>query len=446
MLIMAVFRYEAVDRAGKVVRGAMNAANEQAVAQRLSTMGYALKAIVPAAAAVQPVNAAATRQTAPAAAQPGFPVSVQPVVSLNQLARFYRQLAALVKSGIPVAQALDELNNNIGNKKLRRAAAGMRDRVQQGATLSSSMAQLPRLFPVHATGVIWSGEMGGFLDTALDEVAAEIEQETKENRYASIGWFIAKVSLVFFILSLPALDMKGLLMEGLSQGAKIHNQATGIPSTDFIPSGVTPKTMLQGMAMGYWLAFKRLCIPSFIGWFVIAFAWKRLKRVPPIRRAIDGMLLIVPVWGNLHRERSRARFLKTLYRLYAAGVAPAQSWAAASMSVRNSQLAAQLRSNENDLRQQNSSLEQAFTASRVFAADDTGMVATGVKSGSVPEMLERMSSYHTDSAEGARTLGRQISLHALLLPIIIATGWLLIKVVQGYFNFVFDAPKLLGLE
>lgn len=438
---MAVFRYEAVDKTGKLVRGAMNAADEQAVAQRLAAMGYALKAIVPAAGAAATAQAANPRQ-----ASSGFPVTVQPVVPLQQLARFYRQLATLIRSGVPVAQALDELSNNIKNRKLSKAALDMRNRAQQGATLSSSMAMMPKLFPVHATGTIWSGELGGFLDKALDEVAAEIEQETKDNRYASIGWLLFKIALVFFLLLLPALDMKGLLMEGLRQGAEIHNQATGELNADLVPSGVSANSILQGMARGYWIKLTRTGLPFFIVWIVFAFIWKRLKRVAPIRRALDGAILMVPVWGNLHRERSRARFLKTLYRLYAAGIAPAQAWAAASMSVRNSQLAARLRENEHILRQQNGSLDQAFIASGVFAADDAGMVMTGIKSGAVPEMLERMSGYHLDAAEGSKTMGRQLSLHALLLPVIIATGVVAICVAKGWFDFAFEAPKLLGLE
>jgi len=439
---MAVFRYEAVDRAGKLVRGVMNAADEQAVARRLAAMGYVLKAIVP--------STAATAQTArQRQASSGFPVTVQPVVPLQKLAMFYRQIATLIRAGVPVAQALDELSNNIKNKKLSNAALEMRNRVQQGATLSSSMAMMPKLFPVHATGMIWSGELGGFLDKALDEVATEIEQEAKDNRYASIGWLLFKITLVFIFLLLPSLDIKGLLIEGFRQGTELHYKSTEITSTELtelIPAGISTSDIVKGMAKAYWIKFCRTGLPCLIAWIVFAFAWKHLKRVASVRRALDAALLMVPVWGNLHRERSRARFLNTLYRLYAAGIAPAQAWAAASMSVRNSQLAAKLRANEHILRQQDGTLDKIFIASGVFAAEDAGMVMTGIKSGAVPEMLERMSSYHLNAAETSKSLGRQVSLHALLLPIIIGTGIFTIYIVYGWFEFAFEVPKLLGLE
>lgn len=444
---MTLFRYEATDKAGKVVHGAMKAANEQAVAQRLSSIGYSLRSIVPAHGQPQP-KTAATPRTARAASSGGqFPVSVEPSVSLSALQRFYRQLATMVRSGMPVGQALDELEGATPNRKLRRACGDMKARVQAGESLSSAMAAYPHLFPVHSVGMIWGGEAGGYLDAALDEAATEIEQEAKDRRYASIGWWVARLSIANFILLIPAIDLQGLVVRGLTEAAKLAaNASQDFTNTDLIPSGLTPQQAVEGMLRGYWGAFKEVCIPIFVIWIVGAFVWKRLKRVGTIRRLLDAGLLLVPAWRKIHGERARERFLKTLFRQYQAGVAPAQAWAAASMSVRNSELARRLRGNGELMRQPGGTLQQAFVQSGVFAMDDVGMVGSGEKSGSVPETLERLAAYHGDAASSAKTIGRAVSLHALLLPIIIATGYVLIKVVQGYFDLVFSAPKMLGLE
>jgi type II secretory pathway component PulF len=98
------------------------------------------------------------------------------------------------------------------------------------------------------------------------------------------------------------------------------------------------------------------------------------------------------------------------------------------------------------MRNQGGTLQQAFAESGVFAADDVGMVASGEKAGAVPETLGRLADYQADAADSARSTGRMIGTHGLILFIIITSGYFAIMAEKGYFDFVFDATKLLGLE
>lgn len=440
-----LYRYEAVDKTGKVVRGAMKAPDEQFVAKKLATMGYSLQSI-------QATGKGAGKRTsgspaAPVSGTTSFPVSVAPSVRLSALVVFYRRLATLVRAGIPLSGALDDLAQSLPNRKLRRAAVDLRERVRQGDKLSSAMAAYPHRFPVHSTGLIWGGELGGYLDIALDDAATELEQEAKDRLHASIGWYIAKISLVLLIVLIPAVDFKGMLVNGLSRMAELAgNPALELGSQDLIPVAVDWQYMLRALGLGYWMAFQKISLPILILWVVGSFVWPKLKRMPDVRRAIDSAILKVPAWGGLHRERSLERFLKSLYQQYKAGVPPAQAWAAASLSVRNSELAARLRGLERLLRQPGGTLQQAFMQSGVFSQDDIGIIGSGERAGSVPEMLERLADYHGDAAGGAKSKGRMASVHTLLLVVIISTGYVLIRVVQGYIDLTFGATKLLGLE
>lgn len=424
----------------------MNAPDEQSVAQRLSGMGYSLKAIYATGKAAAKSGPAPSRSAA-GSGTASFPVSVAPSVSLRALVVFYRQLATLVRSGISVAQALDDVCRTTRNRKLRRACEEIMGRVRSGEKLSAGMAAYPHLLPVHSTGLIWGGELGGYLDVALEDAATEIEQEAKDRRYASIGWFIAKMSLVLLIVLIPMMDLKALMVSGLTQMAEMAgNPVSETGNNDLIPPGVTFQYIIEAISLGYWTAFKRFSLPAFLIWIVAALSWSKLKRTPGVKRSIDTAILNLPAWGSLHRERSIERFLKSLHRQYRSGVAPAPAWAAASMSVRNSELAARLRGLDEMLRQPGGTLQQAFLQSGVFSQEDAGMIGSGEKAGSVPEMLERLAEYHSDAAGGAKNKGRLASVHFLLLFILISTGYVLIKVVQNYFALVFDAPKLLGLE
>jgi len=435
---MALYRYEAIDRSGRTVRGAMNAADEQAVAQRLAAMGYALKAVVPAGGQATPRRSAkartrAVRPATQAAAQ--FPVSTAPSVSLRVLARFYRQLAMLVRAGMPIFQALDDVSSRISNGKLRRAAEEMKSRVQSGHSLSSAMAPFPHLFPVHTVGLIWAGELGGYLDVALDEAATVLEQEAADNRTASIGWLLAKLALFSLILLAPVgFNPYGFMKQvALTSMAKFTGSPTISQAVDLV-------------MQAYWGLFKSVCIPLFIAWIVIAIVWYRLKRLPSVRRALDLGLLSVPVWGRLHRARGRERFLRTLARQYQSGVAPAQAWAVASMTVRNSGLASRLRANEQVMRERGGTLQQALEQSRAFEAGDASMVGTGERAGAIPEALERLSNDYESEVSNVKVKGRMVAIEALILPLLILTGYMVIKIVQAYLNFVFDAPKILGIE
>ncbi len=442
------YRYEAVDKAGKTVRGVMNAADEQAVAQRLVAMGFVLQSIVPPAAA-QVTSQAGARTSQASQATPkmeSFPVSIDSCIKLAPLGRFIRQLATLVRAGVPMAQSLHDVVGTTSNPKLRRAADDMRVRVEGGASLSSSMAAHPSLFPVHVVGVVWGGEMGGYLDAALDDAATEIEQEAKDRRYGSIGWFLANINIVALIFMIPLINLKGFVIKALGDAGKLAGGSGTYGSKNFVPDGLSRDNVISGLISAYLDSVVHICLPILVAWLVGRAVWHRLKRVPQVRRMIDAALVYVPGWGGMHRERARSRFLRTLHRQYEAGVAPGQAWAAASMSVRNSEIARRLREHESDARQQGGSLELAFARSGVFASDDSGMVATGERAGAVPDMLSKMADHHASVADTSKSRQKVLSIIIFIVGLSVITGYITFLAMQSYMDFAFSAPKLLGLE
>lgn len=425
---MPVYRYEALDKTGKALRGAMDVPSEQDLQQRLFQMGYQLKAATLADqfSTKTAANVAARAVPRPSAAA-SFPVSLQPIVPLSALMRFYRQLATLVRSGMSVGQAMDELTGTTANAKLRKACMEMKGRVQSGEALSAGLATYPLLFPVHTVGLIWAGEQGGYLDIALDEAATLLEKETKDKLWGNIGWFLANVNFFLFVLFFPIFDIGKLFQ-----------------LTQTTPGG-TPG-VLRAMAEMYKHGFITMCIPTYIIWFVSAIVWKRLKRMPSVRRTLDGLLLMVPGWGKLHRERARERFLTTLAMQCKAGVPMAQGWAAASMTVRNSDIANRLRVVESVMRSPEGNLQAAFAQSGAFEAEDSGMIASGERAGSVPEILERMSNYHNESASRAKLISRGAAIHGIILVMIVLPGIITILMARGYRDFFNFMWKFMGME
>lgn len=430
---MGLYKYEAVDTSGKVVRGVMNASSEHEVSNRLARMGYKLRAVAPS----PPADRTAAPRARQSAAISSQPVSVKPVVSLADLARFFRQLAVLVRSGMSVGDALGALVDNTVNRKLRRVSAEMRDMVRSGRRLSEAMAIHPLVFPAHAVGLIWGGEQGGYLDVALDEVASEFERDAADARRASVGWFISNLNLAGLILILP------LLMDGGVMKHMVLNLPSQSSGDNMLqPSG---QPAIAALVKFYMNGFWKVCVPCFVAWIVGAYVWKWIKRVPVVRRWLDAALLLMPIWGRMHKARARERFLRTLFQQYRAGVAPSAAWAAASMSVRNSEIAARLREVEPVLRGSGSSLAQALAQTGVFLPEDVGMVGSGEKAGAVSEMLERMSGYHANAFSADEARAKMHSWEALILWIIISGGvvaYILVKQMADLYNMFINFQGL----
>lgn len=422
---MTLYRYEAVDRAGNVVHGAMDAPDEQAVSLRLTNMGYAAKGIIPA-----PGNRAASynqpKSTPTAPKAGGVPISVKSAIPIRSLSIFFRQLAISSRAGIPIFQSLTDTRMRTSNRKLTSAVDIMIDRTRSGNQLSSSMAEFPHLFPVWATSLVWAGELGGFREDALADVAAKLEAEAAETRYARLGWAIFKINLISLILTIPIANIGKML------GAMIASETQSF--------GGRMQLMWDQVKTPFWHAAVPMCIMLCIWWEI----WGILKRQPGIRAVLDSMLLQMPVWGTISRERSISRFLMTLEKLYQTGVPPKQCWDAASLTAYNSDIATRLKASGYILGQSNPLID-AFANSGVLPMEETGLIQAAERAGQIPETLAQMAVAHNTSADHTRTIGKMWSISLQISAMLLATGIVVIimaKTYSGLLGNMLDPTKL----
>jgi type IV pilus assembly protein PilC len=416
---MGLFRYEAVDKTGKVLRGAMNARDENAVVQALAARGYAARGIQPSSGAARPQaipQAAPSAATATArTAATGVPVSVNSIVSSHALAVFFRQLATMVRAGMPLTQGLTEATAVVRNAQLARALPEMQAAVNAGRSLSGAMALYPRIFPVYAISIVWCGELAGKLEIALDELATELEQEAADTRFGRVGWGITKISVVGLVLILPFFNMSALLQPFISEsgGGELSPMA-------FI------KDALARMLPGFLAIALPVSILLVVSWIV----WGHIKRVPGVRRALDTMLLRSPAWGKLHRYRSVARFLHFLDMLHAAGVSPATAWDAASLTSRNNEIAEKLRSSREYAG--TATVSEVARLSGVLEAEDVALIAGAEKAGDVPATLARLANTYVSQAEAQKATSRTWSISLLTSSQIAVGGALVIYMALTY--------------
>jgi len=420
---MGLFRYEAVDKSGKIVRGVMNAQDEQQVVRNLAAMGYSARGIYPtgSGASKRAVSNATPRAigTQRINSVSGVPVSVKSKVPAAQLGLLFRQLALLVRSGVPLQQSLFDVERAVSNRRLKSALAHVQECLQAGQSLSTAMAAHSDVFPAHVVAYVWCAELSGKLDILLSEIADDLEQEASDTRLGRIGWGIVKAHLIFFIISFPLYTIPGnltsrLLIDNPMDSANGHS-------------------LLNAVAGDVFNAVIHKCVPLAVAIILIWILWGHMKQVPTFRRLLDGLLLRIPIWGNLHRCRSIARFLHLLDELYTAGINPSRAWSAASITPRNSEISEKLR-RANNITSASMGIADMIAISGVLEPEEIALIASGEKSGRVPEVLSRLSHAYTEKAKLQKHAGRVLSISLMFTFVIALTGVAIIVIVKTYIN------------
>jgi type IV pilus assembly protein PilC len=157
------FEYSVRDQRGKLVGGKLEAPSEAALVRKLVGMGFA-------PISVREANKGMSREiTLPGGNR----------VKLKDLAIMSRQFATMINSGLSLIRALAILSEQTENKALGRTLGEVRNAVEAGQSLSAALAKHPKVFPPLVINMVRAGEVGGFLDRVLLQIAANFEAEVK---------------------------------------------------------------------------------------------------------------------------------------------------------------------------------------------------------------------------------------------------------------------------
>ncbi|MDQ1727769.1 MAG: type pilus assembly protein PilC, partial [Frankiaceae bacterium] len=164
----STFQYSVRDKAGKLVTGSIEADSQAAVAAKLKQMGYA------------PLSIQEAKSSAGMKKElkiPGF--GGKKKVKLKDLAIFSRQFATMINSGLSMLRALNILHEQTENPELARVIGEVRTDIETGGSLSGAMAKFPDVFPPLMMNMCRAGEVGGFLDAVMMQIAQNFEADVK---------------------------------------------------------------------------------------------------------------------------------------------------------------------------------------------------------------------------------------------------------------------------
>ncbi|HTR70469.1 MAG TPA: type II secretion system F family protein [Mycobacteriales bacterium] len=401
------FKYSVRDRAGKLVNGELAAETEAALVQRLKAMGYAPVSIEAANSGLQKELKI-----------PGFGGKVK----LRDLAIFSRQFATMINSGLSLMRALTILSEQTESPELARRIAEVRNEVEAGSSLSLAMGKHPKVFPPLMVNLCKAGEIGGFLDAVLLQIAENYEAEVKlRSKIKSAMTYPIVVGCIAIIALIIMLTFV------VPSFAKIFGTlGTKLPA---------PTQMLVDISH----AMKFLLPLGIIGAIAFAVVWKRVKHREEVRRVVDPWKLKVPVFGMLFQKVAIARFARNLGTMIRSGVPILQALDIVADTTGNWTITQAVRDVQESVRQ-GESLTQPLSEHAVFPPMVVQMMAVGEDTGALDTMLHKISDFYDQEVEATTE-----SLTALIEPIMIAVlGGLVGGMIVCLYLPIFDVYNHIG--
>ncbi len=383
---MAVFDYKAATRSGEVLVGRLECASADEAVARLQALGHVPIRVDRASGEHRGAQHAPRRRR------------WRRAVGTDSVNSFTQELATLLQAGVPLDRALGMLADLAGQPQFAEIVEDLQTRVRHGASLADALAEHEALFSRFYVNLVRAGEAGGALDTVLVRLAEHLEQ-AKATRESIMAAMIYPVILVLVAVGAVLL----LLTYVVPQFAELFNdvgEALPLPTQVVIAAG----DFMQHY--GWTLA---------LGFFGCAVLLRRAWRQPKSGRRIEGVLLRLPLLGDLLVKADTARFARTLGTLLDNGVPLLNGVAIAREVLANRLLADRMAGVAEKVKAGGRFSEELAEQAVVphFAAQ---MIRVGEESGELTAMLFRVAEVYERGLQSA--LKRAL---ALLEPALILT-------------------------
>jgi len=396
------FQYAVRDRGGKLVKGKIEATNTAAVANRLRSLGMAPVAITE-------VTATGLQR------EIGLP-SIKKRVSLKDIAVMSRQMATMVSAGLSLLRTLAILSDQTPNPILAKTLARMRQEVEAGQSLSSTMAGHRDVFPPLMVNIIRAGETGGFLEDALVSVAENYESEVKLR--ATIKSAMTYPVMVFIMAIAAVIGMLLFIVPVFKEMFEGMGGELPLPTQILV-------TLSQSMR---WMAPLLIMVGVVAAWW-----WRKHRYDESVRALIDPLKLRVPVFGPLFQKVAIARFSRNFGTMMGAGVPILQSLDIVGETSGNWAIEKAVAAVKESVRN-GESLAGPLTQHPVFPPMVAQMIAVGEDAGALEIMLAKISEFYDHEVQSTTE-----QLTSLIEPLMIAIlgvviGGMIIALYLPIFN------------
>ncbi|PHS12439.1 MAG: type II secretion system protein F [Kangiella sp.] len=373
------FKWEGADKKGQKMKGEMTAETSAVIKAQLRKQG------------ISPIKVNKV-------AQPLFGGGKGKPVEVADVALFSRQIATMMKAGVPLVQSFDIIGRGNEKRSVQDLLMSVKADIESGQTMADSLRKHPKHFDDLFCDLVDAGEQSGSLEGMLDRIATykEKSEALKSKIKKALNYPIAVVVIAAIVTSI-------LLIKVVPQFEEIFTSfGAELPAfTQFVVG-------LSDFMVEYWWIF-------LFGGIAIAMIYKAmLAKSKTMRDRQDKIMLKAPIIGEILHKAAIARFTRTLATTFAAGVPLVEALDSAAGASGNALYRDAIYSIRNDVTT-GMQMNMAMTSTGVFPNMVVQMVAIGEESGSIDAMLSKVADIYEQQVDDMVD-----GLSALLEPIIMA--------------------------
>lgn len=378
------YTYKGVDKKGNKIQGEINGGSPTIVKTLLAKQGIAVRSVSKKA---KPLFGSSGKKIKPA-----------------DIAVFSRQMATMMKAGVPLVQAFDIVADGLENPNLRKLVLQIRDSVAAGGGFANSLREHPKYFDDLFCNLVDAGEQSGALETMLDRIA------TYKEKTEALKAKIKKAMTYPIAVIVVAVVVTGILLVKVVPqfAATFSSFGADLPAFTLFVLG------LSELAQKYWF----MIVLGIIG-FIFAFK-EAAKRSLAFSYAVDKYILKVPIIGQIIYLSVMARFARTLATTFAAGVPLIDALTSVAGAAGNKIYANAIIKVRDDV-STGIQLNTALKAKAIFPTLLIQMSAIGEESGALDAMLDKVAVYYEEAVDNMVD-----SLTSLLEPMIMSVLGILV--------------------
>lgn len=391
------YSWEGKDKSGKVVKGEIRAAGTIVVRATLRRQGIKVTKI-------KKIQSSGT-------------------ITDKDITLFTRQLATMMKSGVPLLQAFDIVGKGHSNRAVAKLLMDVKTDVETGSNLADAFRKYPLYFDALFCNLVGAGEAAGILDTLLDRLATYKEKiQAIKGKIKSALFYPISIIVVAFVITAVIMIFVVPAFKDLFEGFGAD-----------LPTPTLVVMSISDFFVEYWWA-----IFGGVGGGIYGFmyAWKRSVSM---QKVMDRLVLKLPILGDVIRKATIARWSRTLSTMFAAGVPLVESLDSVAGAAGNYVYYEATKKIQIEVSTGNS-LMASMADANVFPNMVVQMVAIGEESGSLDSMLSKIADFYEAEVDDAVD-----ALSSLMEPVImVVLGTLIGGMVVAMYLPIFKMGQVVG--
>ena len=396
------FVYDGVNRRGQKVKGETTSRSLELAKATLRKQGIVVKGIKKKPKALFT-----------------FKKAIKPI----DIAIFSRQLATMIKAGIPLTQSFEIVADSLDNPSMKDLVLSIKADIEAGGTFAAALRKHPRYFDDLFCSLVESGEQSGALETMLERVATYKEKSEilKSKIKKAMKYPIAVIVVAVIVTMILLIKVVPVFSDLFSSfGAEL------------------PAFTQMVVGMSEWMQSWWFVLIVIIGAAIIGFSEAK-KRSKKFRDSLDRLTLRLPIFGNIAYQAIIARFSRTLSTTFAAGVPLIDALDSTAGATNNVVYYNATQQIKNDVAT-GQQLQFSMRSTILFPSMAIQMVGIGEESGSLEEMLDKVASHYESEVDNAVD-----GLTSLMEPLIMAVlGVLVGGLVIAMYLPIFQMGSVVG--